>query len=190
MWRGALLSCALGPGLGLVAQASAQGRAVSVELPPKSLGFYVIQEDWAWGLETSFAGHAGSVSQTYPLRTPGTSSQRATSPDSIGASLGLVYQRPVGSAGPVTPFVFAGPSGSYGWGRHSDIIRASTLYWELSAGAGVAWQPLEAVALWVRQGLALSRRIEDSTPEEGMDHHKDVVRLRLAPPTVLAVLMW
>ena len=164
----------------------AQGRAVGVDLPPESLGFYVIREDRAWGVEASFQWHAGSISQTYQAR----GSHRATTPDSAGVSGAIVYQRTLRD-GPVRPFWFVRPAGIYGWGRHSGYVHTKTTLLELAGGVGVAWSPLDSVALWVRQGVAFGRRIEESTHSYGgPESHRDVTRFRMARPTVRAVYTW
>lgn len=163
--------------MGLAVQLHAQSRALGVELPLKSAGFYSIREDGVMGLEASFYLHTGSF---YQVSTLGGSPEE-TSPDSTGGSLGLIYQRPLRDVGPVRPFWFAGSAVSYGWNTRSEIIWPDTSSWELSAGIGVAWTPLNGVALWVRQGTSVSRRTRG---------YVDVVRLKSDPLKALAVFMW
>ena len=172
------------------AASHAQSYALGLQLPKEALAFYVLGEDTAWGLESSLYLHRGSFSRTYPLPTPDTYTQRSSNPDSIGVFVGLIYQRTV-RAGPVAPFLFASASGSFGWGRHPPTRdKTSRLSWELAVGAGAAWRPFDSVALWVRQGWALARDIEDSCFGDGVEIHEDILSLRLARPAVLAVFTW
>ena len=167
--------------LGLVPQLHAQGRALGVKLPLESVGLYSIREDRTLGLEASFYSHTGGFFPVYSRATP-------IPTDSVGVALGIVYQKLVKADGPVQPFWFVSPSGSYGLSQRVDL-RGSSLMLEISAGIGVAWRPLDSVALWVRQGLSLSRHMTGSDPIDDR-FHRDVSKLRLVPPRALAVFMW
>ena len=178
-------------GLGLAAQVSAQSRAISIDFPPETVGFYFIEKGCTWGLEGSLQWHSGTISQNY--QTPGQNflSHQGSTPDSAGVSGGIVYQRTVRD-GPVQLFLFARPAGIYGWGRYNDYIHTKTILLEIAGGFGAAWSPVDSVALWVRQGVAFGRRIEESThtADWGPEAHKDVTSLRLAPPSVQVVYLW
>lgn len=183
-WAGVIV------GLGLVAaQAGAQDYALSLHLPKGgALGFYRIGEGQSWGLETALRLQAGSHSGSYPL-SPVARKSVYTNLDSLGVSLGFVYQKNAGS-GPVTPFLFAGLGGGLGWSGRDSRNKASEQSWELAIGVGAAWRPFDSVSLWVRQGVAMAREIDDSLSAEGVDIHRDVTLLRMNPLDVLAVWMW
>ena len=186
-----MIKIAIIAGLGLVSQASAQSRAIGVNLPPESVGYYFVQEDRLWGLEASFQWHSGSISRSYEVPGKSYLLHEGSTPDSAGVSGGIVYQRTL-RGGPIQLLWFVRPAGIYGWGRHSDFVHTKTILLEMAGGIGVAWSPLDSVALWVRQGVAFGRRIEETTHAQrwGPEAHKDVTRLRLATPTVWAVYMW
>ena len=160
------------------APSSGEDYAVAVKLPRQAMSFWKIGEPVAWGVELSGRyQHSDFLPPSERTKT------------GWWARGDLSRMRPWRTEGTVSPFWM---SGLGGWISANSILITSKgtrrTEWQTTkgllctAGAGVAWRPLDQAALWFRYRLDLAFQNEEK--------RLNTFTLETRRPEVLAVFRW
>ena len=156
--------------LALTAGAASADAAVGVRLPLEDLSVWRLDERTAWGLELTayVSGLDNDDAPSFDARTGeflGVSDRESRY---YRVAVGVTRMRFRETGHAVKPFYFLRGRPSFSVGILNGDMTDRSWVLETTAGIGVAWQPFERVGVWIRKGLHLSYRHNESPDHRGL----------------------